>query len=94
MLDCSRTTYSRRATPSALEQDLLDAVGQSAFNPFDGYLTKPELAKAMGRRERTLDNWHRYHIGPPRTKFGGLILYNIEAFNNGLQRNRCSTASA
>ena len=66
--------------PSALEQRLIDAVGPSDFNPYAGYLTKSQLAKAMRRSQRTLDNWHRYHIGPPRTKFGGVILYNIEAF--------------
>jgi hypothetical protein len=65
--------------PSALEQRLIDAVGPSDFNIYEGHLTKPQMAKAMGRNQRTLDNWHRNHVGPPRIKFGGVILYNIEA---------------
>ena len=70
--------------PSALEQRIVDAVGPSDFNPYAGYLTKSQLANAMGRTKRTLDNWHRNHIGPPRTKFGGVILYNIEAYKRWL----------
>jgi hypothetical protein len=65
--------------PSALEQRLIDAVGPSDFNIYEGHLTKPQMAKAMGRNQRTLDNWHRNHVGPPRIKFGGVILYSIEA---------------
>src|SRR5580693_10490663 len=65
--------------PSALEQRLIDAVGPSNFNIYEGHLTKPQMASAMGRNTRTLDNWHRNHVGPPRIKFGGVILYNIEA---------------
>jgi hypothetical protein len=64
---------------SALEQRLIDAVGPSDFNIYEGHLTKPQMAKAMGRNQRTLDNWHRNRVGPPRIKFGGVILYNIEA---------------
>jgi hypothetical protein len=65
--------------PSALEQRLIDAVGPSDFIIYEGHLTKPQMARAMGRNTRTLDNWHRNHVGPPRIKFGGVILYNIEA---------------
>ena len=70
--------------PSALEQRIVDAVGPSDFNPYAGYLTKSQLANAMGRTKRTLDNWHRYHIGPPRIKFGGVILYNLSSFKKWL----------
>jgi hypothetical protein len=66
--------------PSALEQRIVDAVGPSDFDPYVGHLTKSQLANAMGRNPRTLDNWHRNKVGPPRIKFGGVILYNIEAF--------------
>ena len=65
--------------PSALEQRLIDAVGPSDFNIYEGHLTKPQMASAMGRNTRTLDNWHRNHVGPPRIKFGGVILYSIAA---------------
>jgi hypothetical protein len=69
---------------SVLEQRLVDAVGPSDFNPYEGYLTKSQLAQRMKRTPRTLDNWHRNHIGPPRTKFGGVILYNIAAYKQWL----------
>jgi hypothetical protein len=69
---------------SVLEQRVVDAVGPSDFNVYDGYLTKSQLAKAIGRGERTLDNWHRTRIGPPRIKFGGVILYNLDAFKTWL----------
>lgn len=59
-------------------------VGEPQFNIFEGYLTKRQMAEAIGRGVRTLDNWHRNHIGPPRTQFGGVILYNIEAFKTWL----------
>jgi hypothetical protein len=78
------STLERRlldgVAPSALEQRIVDAVGPSAFDPYLGHLTKTQLANAMGRNPRTLDNWHRNKVGPPRIKFGGVILYNIEAF--------------
>ena len=64
--------------PSALEQRIVDAVGPS-FDIYEGHLTKPQMAKAMDRTQRTLDNWHRNHVGPPRIKFGGVILYSIAA---------------
>jgi hypothetical protein len=54
--------------PSALEQRIVDAVGPS-FDIYEGHLTKPQMAKAMDRTQRTLDNWHRNHVGPPRIKF-------------------------
>jgi hypothetical protein len=69
---------------SVLEQRLVDSVGPSDFNPYEGYLTKSQLAQRMGRTQRTLDNWHRNHIGPPRTKFGGVILYNIATYKQWL----------
>ena len=65
--------------PSALEQRIVDAVRPSDFNIYEGHLTKAQMAKAMDRTQRTLDNWHRNHVGPPRIKFGGVILYSIAA---------------
>jgi hypothetical protein len=69
---------------SALEQRVVDAVGPTAFNIYEGHLTKPQMAKAIGRDQRTLDNWHRKRIGPPRIKFGGVVLYNIDSFKKWL----------
>jgi hypothetical protein len=62
---------------SVLEQDLAAVVGED-------HVTKAQLAKAIGRSTRTLDNWHRAHIGPPRIKFGAVILYNLSSFRKWL----------
>jgi hypothetical protein len=59
-------------------------VGEPQFNVYDNHLTKSQLAKAIGRSSRTLDNWHRDRIGPPRIKFGGTILYNLDSFRQWL----------
>jgi hypothetical protein len=69
---------------SVLEQGLAAVVGESHFNVYDGYVTKSQLAKAIGRSSRTLDNWHRARTGPPRIKFGGVILYNLSSFKKWL----------
>jgi hypothetical protein len=61
-----------------------DTVGPSKFNLAETHLTKPQMAKAIGRGERTLDNWDRAHIGPPRIKFGSAVLYSIESFRQWL----------
>jgi hypothetical protein len=50
--------------PSALEQRLIDAVGPSDFNIYEGHLTKPQMAKAMGRNQRTLDTGTATKSGP------------------------------
>ena len=59
-------------------------VGEPHFNVYDDHVTKSQLAKAIGRSSRTLDNWHRDRTGPPRIKFGGVILYNISSFKKWL----------
>ena len=41
----------------------------------EGYWTKNELARALGRTTRTIDRWHLLRIGPRRTKVKKLILY-------------------
>ena len=50
----------------------------STKSPLDGYLTKHQLAAALGCSPRTLDRWHTRRIGPPRTKVKGtrLIAYH------------------
>jgi phage terminase Nu1 subunit (DNA packaging protein) len=40
------------------------------------YVTKDELAEALGRSTRTLDRWADLRIGPPRTRAGRRVLYN------------------
>jgi hypothetical protein len=69
---------------SVLEQRVVDAVGPSAFNIYENHLTKPQMAKAIGRNPRTLDNWHRARKGPPRIAFAGIVLYNIDSFKKWL----------
>jgi hypothetical protein len=61
-----------------------DAVGPSTFNLFADHLTKSQLAKAIGRNTRTLDNWHRSRQGPPRIKFQGIVLYSVASFKQWL----------
>jgi hypothetical protein len=74
----------KSAMVSRTEQRLVDAVGPSNFNIYEDYLTKSQLAKAIGRDERTLDNWWRRHRGPPRIKFEGTILYKISSVKKWL----------
>ena len=47
-------------------------------SPLSEYITRPELARQLGRSTRTLDRWHVQRRGPRRTKIGRtkLILYN------------------
>jgi hypothetical protein len=77
---------------STREQHIADAIGMPTagiagathFNIYDNHLTKSQLAKAIGRNEKTLDNWWRKRQGPPRIKFEGIVLYNIHSFNKWL----------
>lgn len=40
-----------------------------------GFLTKGELAAALGRHPRTLDRWAALREGPPQTRIGRQTLY-------------------
>lgn len=45
----------------------------------DGYLTRSEFAKQIGKSLRTIDRWEAERRGPARIKVGKLILYRAEA---------------
>lgn len=41
----------------------------------DNYYTKTELAERLDKSPRTLDRWAEMREGPPRFRFGNVILY-------------------
>jgi hypothetical protein len=43
-------------------------------SPF-GLMEKEETAAGLCITTRTLDEWHRRRIGPPRIRVGGRVLY-------------------
>jgi len=54
-------------------------------NPLSGYLTKSDLAKALGLTCKTLDRWQINGLGPPRVQVGKLVLYRQEMIESWLQ---------
>jgi hypothetical protein len=42
------------------------------------YLTQPELAEFLRVSERTLEDWRVTHSGPPYSKLGRHVRYNID----------------
>jgi hypothetical protein len=44
----------------------------------DGYISEAELALQLKRSVRTLQRLAARRLGPPRTKIGRLIFYNVE----------------
>jgi predicted DNA-binding transcriptional regulator AlpA len=48
-------------------------------NPvLEGYVSRPELAKLLGRDERTIYRWAQLRRGPPLTRLGNTPLYSVE----------------
>ena len=45
----------------------------------DGFITEKQLAKLLGRGERTVARWRKQQIGPPFVKNGREIFYNVDA---------------
>ncbi len=43
-----------------------------------GYISETDLARQLNRSVRTLQRLAARRLGPPRTKVGRLIFYNIE----------------
>ena len=41
------------------------------------FLTRAEMAKDLGKSERTLERWDRLGIGPPVTRNGITPIYNV-----------------
>jgi predicted DNA-binding transcriptional regulator AlpA len=50
----------------------------------DGYVSREQLAKELGKALRTIDRWERRRIGPPRVVIGRMILYRKEAVQEWL----------
>lgn len=50
----------------------------------DGYLTRPELARQIGRTVRTLERWEASRTGPPITRIGKTPFYNFDAARDWL----------
>jgi hypothetical protein len=46
---------------------------------FSNYITRPELAKELGRTIRTLERWEAARTGPPITQLGMQPLYPRQA---------------
>jgi hypothetical protein len=42
------------------------------------YLTQPEVAELLRVPERTLEDWRLTHSGPPYSKLGRHVRYNID----------------
>ena len=41
------------------------------------FLTRAEMAKDLGKSERTLERWERQGKGPPVTRNGDTPIYNV-----------------
>ena len=56
----------------------MDATRNEDNTLLGSYLTKAQLARALGRSSRTIDRWHTLRIGPRRTKLPRtkVILYH------------------
>jgi hypothetical protein len=53
------------------------------------YLTRPELAKQLGKTERTLARWAELRIGPPITRTGREPRYHIDSVRTWLKAQEC-----
>jgi predicted DNA-binding transcriptional regulator AlpA len=53
-------------------------LSDSARSVLDGYIREAELAQQLNRSVRTLQRLAARRLGPPRTRIGRLVIYNIE----------------
>jgi excisionase family DNA binding protein len=51
----------------------------------DEYLTKAQLASALGVSVRTLNRWHDERVGPDRIRVGRKVLYSRAAVARWLE---------
>ena len=49
-----------------------------------GYVPEDELAPVIRKSPRTLQRWRRLGEGPPHTKIGRTVYYNLEAVRKWL----------
>jgi hypothetical protein len=57
----------------------------SAPTILDDYLSRPKMAEQLGKSERTLERWESLRIGPPVTRIGRELFYNIESAREWLR---------
>ena len=48
------------------------------------FMTRPELAEALGVAVRTVERWHVLREGPPRVRMGQRVLYRRDAVRQWL----------
>ncbi len=55
----------------------------------DGYITEQEAARQRGKSERCLRDERQRGVGPPYTRDGRKVLYDIAKFRAWLRANEC-----
>lgn len=61
-------------------------LSDSTPSVLDGYISEDELARQLHRSVRTLQRLAARRFGPPRTKIGRLIFYNVEHVRDWLSQ--------
>lgn len=57
-----------------------------------GYMTTEELAESLGVHPTTLVKWRGARKGPPFTRLGHRILYNVARFTQWLEQQEVEPA--
>lgn len=63
---------------------------RSEETALNGFLTTQRLAEEIGVHRATLAKWRMERRGPPFTRLGRRILYNIDSFQSWLARTEVS----
>jgi hypothetical protein len=58
--------------------------GDAPAGLMQGWLTRPEIAKALGISAATLQRWQTRRIGPPQVRIGRKVFYRADAFRDWL----------
>ena len=61
-------------------------LSDSTPSVLDGYISEAELARQLHRSVRTMQRLAARRLGPPRTKIGRLIFYNVEHVRDWLSQ--------
>ena len=64
---------------------------QATGRIFDDYYDRGEAAAELDVSPRTLDRWHRYREGPPRTVVGRKVLYHKQSLRKWVRSHEQST---
>ena len=62
-----------------------DIVGNTPALILEDYVDRAELARQLGRTERTVARWEQERIGPPVTRLGRRVLYFIPSVQEWLR---------